>query len=74
MVIYFPEALLIPPGPYWSVNLSAKISGTTGWSGTAWNTGNLFYYYTPVGGTENAVPYSASDSYDVSGASMTKGC
>ena len=57
-----------------SVNLSAKISGSTGWSGTIWNTGNLFYYSTPVGGTENVVPYSASDSYDVSGASMSKGC
>lgn len=55
-----------------SVTLSAKISGSTGWSGTAWNTGNLFYFYTPVGGSENAAPgFSASDSYDVTGSSLT---
>ncbi len=50
-----------------NVSLSAKISGSTGFSGTAWNTGNLFYYYTPVSGSENAVPFSESDSYDVQG-------
>jgi len=55
-----------------SVTLSAKIAGSTGWSGSAWNTGNLFYYYTPVGGSENTVPYSASDSYEVSGSTMTR--
>ncbi|KKW19122.1 MAG: hypothetical protein UY63_C0021G0005 [Parcubacteria group bacterium GW2011_GWA2_51_10] len=56
-----------------SVTLSAKISGTTGWSGTAWNTGNLFYFYTPVGGSENAAPgFTASDSYDVQGSTMSR--
>lgn len=55
-----------------SVTLAAKIAGTTGWSGTAWNTGNLFYYYTPISGTENTVPFSASDSYDVQGSTMSR--
>lgn len=54
-----------------SVVISAKISGSTGWSGTAWNTGNLFYYYTPIGGTANVVPYSASDSYNISGGTLS---
>jgi hypothetical protein len=53
-----------------NVSVSAKITGSTGWSGTAWNTGNLFYYYTPVNGSENTVPYSASDSYDIQGGTM----
>ena len=55
-----------------NVTLSAKISGSTGWSGTAWNTGNLFYYYTAVGGTENVVPFSHSDSYDAQGDTMSR--
>ncbi len=55
-----------------SVTLSAKVGGSTGWSGTAWNTGNLFYFYTPVAGTENAAPgYSQSDSYDVDGGTLS---
>lgn len=55
-----------------SVTLSAKISGSTGWSGTAWNTGNLFYFYTPVAGSENAAPgFSASDSYEVNGGTLS---
>jgi hypothetical protein len=55
-----------------SVTLSAKVSGSTGWSGTAWNTGNLFYFYTPVAGSENGLPgFSQSDSYDVQGDSMS---
>jgi hypothetical protein len=55
-----------------SVTLSAKISGSTGWSGSAWNTGGLFYFYTPVGGSVNAAPgYSASDSYDVNGGTLS---
>jgi hypothetical protein len=53
-----------------SVTVSAKISGSTGWSGTAWNTGNLFYYYTPVNGSELG-PFSASNSYDVSAGALT---
>ena len=55
-----------------SVTLSAKISGSTGWSRTALNTGNLFYYYTPISGTENTVPFSQSDSYDVQGSTMSR--
>ncbi len=53
-----------------SVTLSAKISGSTGWSGSAWNTGNLQYYYTPVGTTEQG-PYLTSDSYDISGGTLS---
>ncbi len=55
-----------------SVTLSAKIGGSTGWSGTAWNTGNLFYFYTPVAGSENSAPgFSHSDSYEVTGSSLS---
>ena len=54
-----------------TVTISAKISGTTGWSGSAWNTGNLQYFYTPVGGSETAA-ITNSDSYDVTGASLSK--
>lgn len=60
-----------PPGsPHVSVTISAMIAGATGWSGTAWSTGNLLYYYTPVGGVEQG-PFSASDSYPVAGSLMT---
>lgn len=56
-----------------SVTLSAKIAGTTGWSGTAWNTGSLFYFYTPLDGSENAAPgFSASDSYEITGSTLTR--
>ena len=54
-----------------NITLSGKITGTTGWSGTAWNTGNLLYAYTPTGGAE-ATGFSASDSYDVLGNSLTR--
>ncbi|MEK7131695.1 MAG: hypothetical protein AAB797_03110, partial [Patescibacteria group bacterium] len=55
-----------------TVTISTKITGTTGF-GTSpnWNTGNLVYYYTPVGGTETSA-LTHSDSYDVVGPSMTK--
>ena len=58
-----------------TINLSAKISGTTGWnpSTLTWNTGNLFYYYTPITGPNANVeqgPYSASDSYEVTGPTL----
>ncbi len=49
---------------------SVKIAGSTGWSGSAWNTGNLGYFYTPVGGSQT-VELSASDSYDVAGSAMS---
>lgn len=55
------------------VTVSGKIGGTTGWSGTAWNTGNLAYFYTPAGsGASETSALSASDSYDVSGSSLSK--
>lgn len=55
-----------------SVTLSAKIAGSTGWSGTAWNTGDLYYFYTPVAGSENAAPgYRHSDSYEVTGGTLS---
>lgn len=54
-----------------SVTVSSKIAGSTGWSGTAWNTGNLLYYYTSVGGSSEQGSFSASDSYEVSGSSLT---
>lgn len=53
-----------------SVTVSSKISGSTGWSGTAWNTGNLFYYYTPVNGSEQG-PFSHSNSYEVSAGALS---
>lgn len=53
-----------------SVTVSSKIAGSTGWSGTAWNTGNLLYYYTPANGSEQGA-FSASNSYEVSGSSLT---
>ncbi len=54
-----------------SVTLSAKIAGTSGWTGSAWGTGNLYYYYTPAQGGSEVGPYSASDSYEVSGATLS---
>lgn len=54
------------------VTLSAKIAGSTGF-GTSpdWNTGNLAYFYTPIGGSETAV-LTHSDSYEVAGSSMSR--
>lgn len=54
-----------------SVVMSAKISGSTGWSGTAWNTGSMVYYYTPSGLTVSD-ELSHSDSYDVQGSTMSR--
>jgi len=51
-----------------AVYISGKIGGSTGWSGTAWNNGNLQYYYTPAGGTEQG-PFYQSDSFEVAGTS-----
>jgi hypothetical protein len=55
-----------------TVTVSTKVTGSTGF-GTSpnWNTGNLVYYYTPIGGTETSA-LTHSDSYDVVGTSMTK--
>jgi hypothetical protein len=51
------------------IYISSKITGSTGWSGTTWNTGNLFYFYTPTNGSEQGA-YSASNSYEVLGPSL----
>ncbi len=53
-----------------TVTVSALIDGSTGWSGTAWNTGNLLYYYTPTDSSEVG-PYKHSDSYPVEGTAST---
>jgi hypothetical protein len=53
-----------------SVTVSAKISGTPGWGGSAWNTGNLFYQYAPTVGGSLLGPFSASDSYEVNGNAL----
>ncbi len=49
-----------------SVSIVPQIAGLTGWNGTAWNTGNLLYYYTPLNGNEQG-QFSASDWYPVEG-------
>ncbi len=62
-----------------TVSVSAMLDGATGWSDllttgqaeTHWNVGKLLYFYTPVGGNQNATAYGASDSYDVIGDTMT---
>jgi hypothetical protein len=51
-----------------AVYISGKIGGATGWSGTAWNDGNLQYFYIPAGGTEQG-PFYHSDSFEVAGTS-----
>jgi hypothetical protein len=53
-----------------TLTLTAKIAGSTGWNGTAWGTGNMLYYYTPVAGTEQG-PFTASNSYEVTAPSLT---
>lgn len=62
-----------------SVSVTAKLDGATGFStGNAthegyWADGVVQYFYTPAnGGSENTVPYSASDSYDVAGDTLSK--
>ena len=52
------------------VSVSAKIGGSTGWSGTAWNTGNWFYQYTPVNGSPVAIT-SDCDNYEVLGGTLS---
>ena len=53
-----------------TVSLTSKINGTTGAaSGSAWNTGDLSYFYTPVFGTEQG-GFSQSDSYPVNGGTL----
>lgn len=53
-----------------TVQWSARISGSSGWNGSVWGTGNLFYYYTPVGWAEQG-QFSASNSYPFSASTMS---
>lgn len=60
-----------------NVYVTASLDGATGYSanngnGEAdWSDGVIEYYYTPVSGSENATEYTASDSYDVNGNTLT---
>ena len=64
-----------------SVNVSAIIGGSTGKSFTAadvgyevdWSGGYFYYYFTPANSATNSGPYNASDSYEISGSSLSKG-
>ncbi len=68
-----------------TVTLSGAINGTTQFNAldtggadgdTSWGTTNtadaIGYHYTPIDSTENTVPYTASDSYDVFGSALSK--
>ena len=61
-----------------SVSVAANLDGATGFvSGDQiqeknWANGVLNYHYVPINGLYNGVPYSASDSYDVVGPTLTK--
>jgi hypothetical protein len=54
------------------VTISPMLDGSTGTNGLSWSTGVMEYYYTPVGGSENGTAYTASDSYDVIGGSLSR--
>ncbi|MFA6427552.1 MAG: hypothetical protein WCW16_03865 [Candidatus Magasanikbacteria bacterium] len=60
-----------------TANLAAKLDGATGFSQgdstnePGWANGVINYYYTPVNGSENTTIYTASDSYDVNGKTLT---
>lgn len=60
-----------------NVYLTASLDGATGYSSgdttheADWANGVIYYFYTPVNGSENATAYSASDSYDVTGSTLT---
>jgi hypothetical protein len=55
-----------------TVSVYGDITGSTGWDGTsAWYTGNLNYFYTPSGGSEISAALTHSDSYNVSGATLS---
>ena len=53
-----------------TLTISSKIAGSAGWSGSAWNTGDLNYYYTAVSGGSQLGPFTASDSYEVTAPSL----
>lgn len=49
-----------------SVIVSSKIAGSTGWNGSSWNNGDLYYFYTSaVQYAKEQGPYRHSDSYEV---------
>ena len=60
-----------------NARLTLSVDGSTGFeTGNAtaeadWTEGGIYYFYTPVSGTENAASYRASDSYPVSGSTLT---
>lgn len=60
-----------------NARLTLSVDGSTGYSSgdtTAeadWANGGLYYFYTPVSGLENTTAYQASDSYPVSGSTLT---
>lgn len=55
-----------------SVSLSPALDGDSGFAEGAagWAGGVMQYYYTPVGASEQG-PFTASDSYDVNGSTLT---
>lgn len=61
-----------------SVSVSAQLDGATGFDATAdtyeanWADGVIEYYYTPVGASENSTAYTAADSYDVVGDTLSR--
>ncbi len=54
------------------VTVSASLAGSTGWNGTAWNVGNAYYFYTPVGTSTEVGPVRHSDSYTVTGSTLSR--
>jgi hypothetical protein len=61
-----------------SVSVSAVLDGDTGFSSgdstneANWSNGVVYYFYTPTGASENSTAYSASDSYDVVGGTLSR--
>lgn len=55
-----------------SVGVSAVLDGATGISAGSWATGVIEYYYTPTSESENGTAYTASDSYDVTGGTLSR--
>ncbi|HYE59900.1 MAG TPA: hypothetical protein VEA18_01825 [Candidatus Kapabacteria bacterium] len=61
------------------VSVFAKLDGNTGLDGIwnynherYWSDGPVHYFYTPVNGVENRTSYTASDSYDVIGTTLSR--
>jgi len=61
-----------------TISIYGQLDGNTGFSygdstnEANWANGVIEYYYTPVGGSENSTAYTASDSYDVVGDTLSK--